>query len=134
MGRIVGLDLGARWIGVASTDETGTVVFPREPWEIRDTEDVIRNLEDLLKAEQIDTIVIGVPEGMRGSETQQTTTIKEMVDAISAALPVPVATYDERLTSKLADTLLQSAPKSKKMSHSVAAQQMLEDYLTHKRN
>ena len=67
---------------------------------------------------------------MHGGTTKQTETILEMVDAIKSSLSIPVKTYDERLTSKLADTLMQAAPKNKKMSHSVAAQQMLEDFIT----
>lgn len=126
--RLLGLDLGERWVGVAVSDESGVMVFPRKPWHVASIQEIITHITEFVSEHTITGIIVGLPVSLSGRETAQTESIRSMLAEITKSVAIPITTYDERLSSKLADTLLRNT-SDKDVQHSIAAQKMLEDYI-----
>src|SRR5439155_14363676 len=95
--RVVGLDLGARRIGVAVSDPTGTLASPYEVVErsSRVYEDIRRIVEET----GAERVVVGLPLSLDGRSGAAADAATEEAEALRAVLPVPVELYDERLTT-----------------------------------
>lgn len=125
--RILGIDYGAKRIGLAVSDESRTfarelsIVSPKEFWE---------SLHDIIKDHEIGAVVIGWPLNMSGEETRKTREILNFKLQISKKTNLPVETVDERLSSVMAQHL----PGGNKNVDSLAAQILLQNYLDSKRN
>ena len=106
-GRVLGLDLGTRRIGVAVS--SGTIATPHSVLERgRDrTADhaAVAALVDELGAERV---VVGLPLSLDGKMGPAATAAAEEAAALGDVLAVPVETYDERLTTVTADRSLSS--------------------------
>ena len=106
-GRVLGLDLGTRRIGVAVS--SGTIATPHSVLERgRDrTADhaAVAALVDELGAERV---VVGLPLSLDGKMGPAATAAAEEAAALGDVLAVPVETYDERLTTVTADRSLAS--------------------------
>lgn len=122
------LDLGNVWTGVALSDPLN---FFAKPYKTVQTKDLETFLEQLLKEEQIDIIIVGLPITMRGTESDQTKLTIETKEKLEKLFPqVSWRLLDERLSSKQADQLKRAKTKEEKIhSHSVAAAFILETYL-----
>jgi putative Holliday junction resolvase len=134
-GRILGLDVGGRRIGVAVSDELGVVASPvgfvqRGSREI----DELRGLIARYDAVQL---VAGLPVGLSGREGPQAAEVRAFADAAAASLALPLAYWDERLTSAMAErTLIASGSrraKRREQIDAVAAAIILQGYLDHLR-
>lgn len=134
MTRYLGLDLGVKTMGVAITDRSNTVIFPkvtiRFPRE--DYDDAIRQLKEIVEKEDITDVAIGLPINMDGSLGYATDRTMNFIPKLEA-LGLKVYTVDERLTSVEAERLLhESDLKSKEFKDKVdmeAACLILESYL-----
>jgi putative Holliday junction resolvase len=107
--RYLGLDVGDVRIGVALSDETATLasglltlrrVGPRKD---------VKAVAALVREHGVGEVVVGMPYRLDGSLGSQGDKVTAFVEALRQALPVPVATWDERLTSVAADELLVEA-------------------------
>ena len=83
--------------------------------------------------EKIDTIIVGYPKTLRGTESEQTKKIVATFEALSAEFPqVTWKLWDERMTSQQAAKLQRDTSKeAKQKSHSIAAALILTSYLDH---
>lgn len=132
--RALGLDLGDRRIGVAVSDADGLVATPIEVVErTRDTAGDHRRLLALAAEWEAEIIVIGLPLSLSGDEGPAARKVLAEVEALGALTALPVATYDERLTTVTADRILQEqglrAPERRKVVDQVAAAVMLQAWL-----
>lgn len=104
MSRLLGIDLGERRIGVALADGDGS---PARPWmTLRRASDPARDaaaLEQLIAANRVDEIIVGLPLEASGSEGPQSTITREWAAAIAERLDVPLTFRDERLSSHVAE-------------------------------
>jgi putative Holliday junction resolvase len=104
---VLGLDLGARRIGVAVSDPTGSVATPHSVLgRARDRaadHDAIAALVDELGA---DRVVVGLPLSLDGTVGPAASAVQEEIASLSARLPVPVEAHDERLTTVTAERAL----------------------------
>ena len=103
--RVLALDFGRKRIGVAIGDSTDGIAFPREP--LGNTPELLQHLLDLVNAEGIEHIIVGLPLNLQGEEAQIVAPAREFADALedallAAGLPIPVDFCDERFTSILA--------------------------------
>ncbi len=129
--KLIGLDLGERRIGVAVSDDTGTIASPERILDLqRVTLEDVANLVGEFKA---DGIVVGLPKGMNGDEGFQARETRSMAFEIEALVDVPVIFWDERLSSFIADQALSARIKSpkerRKQLDAVAAAVTLQSYL-----
>lgn len=107
MGRVLGLDLGSVRIGVASCDAGRTIASPlvvlqRTGDPVQDRRAIARLVEE----EEAELVVVGLPLSLDGSVGPAAAAAQAEVEALAEALPVPVATYDERLTTVSAERVL----------------------------
>jgi len=136
--RVVGIDLGERRIGVAVSDPSGTLARPlmtieRGASDSEAVEQLRSMIADLTAEDEIGSVVVGLPTRLDGTPNHQTQRIGTMVTLLSARLPVPVFTYDERLSSREAEERLaiheKDWRKRKVKLDAAAAAVILQDYL-----
>lgn len=126
--KIMALDLGDAWVGVALTDPLR--IFAK-PFTTVATADLESFLTTTLSQEKISIIVVGYPKTMQGTESNQTrsvVTTKEKLETQFSA--VKWILWDERLSSKQARTIKNPKNKQEKLhQHAIAAAIILESYL-----
>ena len=120
---MLALDHGTVRVGAAICDPTGTlctplpVIEPPEP----------RSVVELVREREVERVVVGLPVHLSGEEGSQAALARTFADELSALLEIPVDTYDERLTSRMADASRRAGAKAAR--DSLAAVHLLEDYL-----
>ena len=129
--KILALDLGDRWIGVAISDYLGITSRPYETIEVKELNDFLKKV---ITQEEIDTIAVGYPKTMGGKESEQTKKIKDTAEKLKLDfLEISWILWDERLTSKQAASLKKTKTKEeKRKSHSIAAAFILSSYLQYR--
>jgi putative Holliday junction resolvase len=100
--KVLALDYGAARTGVAISDPTGTLARPLRVVRRAGTDDGLRELAALVRAEAVDRVVVGLPLTLRGERGDQAEETERFAEALQAALDVPVERYDERFTTTLA--------------------------------
>ena len=98
-GRLIGIDWGARRTGVAVTDESREFVFARAPIVSNGGAELVRAVLELVRAEKIVGIVIGLPLRMDGTESETTGRVRAFADALAHETDVPIIFIDETLSS-----------------------------------
>ena len=101
--RVVALDYGSARTGVAVSDPTGTLARPVGVVERVGTEAGLERLLALIRAEDAERVVVGVPLTLRGERGEQAAETEQFVDTLRRALDVPVEGFDERFTTDLAE-------------------------------
>jgi putative pre-16S rRNA nuclease len=122
--RILALDYGRARCGCAVSDPSGTLATPVDVVADPDSEGGIAEIARLVAEREIDSVVVGLPISLSGSEGEQAVEVRVFVDRLRGALPVPVETYDERFTTKLAEADEGRAPEDSR-----AAAHLLTTYL-----
>lgn len=107
MTRLLGLDLGARRIGVALAADDGSAAIPlstlRRGRTLAADEAALRAV---VEAEMIDELVVGLPLEASGAEGPQAALTRAWAASLGERLGLPVTLRDERLTSHLAEARL----------------------------
>jgi putative Holliday junction resolvase len=131
--RILALDHGTKRIGVALSDELGWTAQPLETFERRTLERDIAHIRELVQTYNVERVLLGLPLRLNGEEGPAARSVREFVARLGEALPVPVVTWDERMTTKTAEALLIAADVSRKKRRGVvdrvAAAILLQSYL-----
>ena len=105
------LDYGSARTGVAVSDPTGTLARPLGVVEQASSEHGLGELAGLVRDEEVERVVVGLPLTMRGSHGEQAAETERFVDALRAVLDVPVELFDERFTTDLAQRTAGAAPE-----------------------
>lgn len=146
MPKILALDIGDQWTGIAISDSMGILA---KPHKTSSTQDLGQELAIILKENNVSEVVVGYPKTMHGTEsdqTKKTLLVKEKLESIFN--DVKFILWDERLSSKRAENIsfkninFNNKSKStylkikeeKHKSHSLAAAFILDTYLTYKKN
>ena len=99
MGRILGVDYGDSRIGLSISDQTKSIAFPFKTIKNNNSIDsLIEFFRKLMVEKKIESIVLGLPLGMNGKDTNQTKKVRLFSKSIKI-LGLPVFFQDERLTS-----------------------------------
>jgi putative Holliday junction resolvase len=121
--RVLALDHGTVRIGCALSDPSGTLATPLpviEPPEAR-------AVAELVDEHGVEVVVVGLPLHLSGEEGSQAGLARSFCRELEAMLSVPVETYDERLTSRMADASRRAGAGASR--DSIAAAHLLEAYL-----
>ncbi len=122
--RVLALDYGSARIGCAVSDATGTLATPIaaiEPPEVSKVAGIVDERE-------VDQVVVGMPVSLSGEEGHQAEVTRAFCSELSVALEVPVETWDERFTTRMAaQTRRETGAGS--AEDSIAAAHLLETYL-----
>lgn len=97
--RLLSLDPGEARIGVAVSDDLGMFAHPRPAIRTRSVPEAVRAVERLVADESIAEVIVGLPLTLSGQRGHQVEAVRPLVDALRAALSVPVREVDERFSS-----------------------------------
>lgn len=126
--KILALDIGDVWTGTAISDPLGIIA---KPYKTVPTKALIDELKIIIEQEKVTRIVIGHPKTMRGTISEQTKKTEDAAKKLKDTYPaMQWILWDERLSSKRADSLKKFKSKEEKQaSHSIAAAFILSSYL-----
>ncbi len=135
-GRILGLDVGSRRIGVAVTDPLGITAQGLETLERRNKKYDFEFLRRVIRQYEVTEIVVGLPLRMSGSEGTQSEKMRLFADELAKKFKLPVHLWDERLTSAEANRFLRetelSIEKRGKAVDRMAAVLILQGWMQHR--
>jgi putative holliday junction resolvase len=111
--RSLGLDVGDRRIGIAVSDPLGMLARPLSVLErVEDAAD-IQTLLALVKEQQAEMIIVGLPLSMNGSLGTQAQNVQNFAEKLKSTSPVPLEYRDERLTTVAAKNIVEAGKKKK---------------------
>ncbi len=133
MGRTLGLDIGAKTIGVAVSDELGWTAQGVTTLARRGLDADLAAIRRLVEEWTVERIVVGLPRNMDGSIGPAARAVLEFAETLKRALGLPVVTWDERLSTVAATRTLLAADVSRRRRRTVvdklAAVFILQGYL-----
>lgn len=132
--RILALDVGTKNIGMAICDPLGITAQSLPTIRRKgQTENDVRFVTDAVKEYAVETIVVGLPKNMNGTEGPSCDMAKEFAAEVEKAVDTPIVFWDERLTSRIAENAMIEADLSRKKRKqkvdSLAAILILQNYL-----
>jgi putative Holliday junction resolvase len=137
-GRVVGVDLGSRRIGVAVSDSGQTVATPVTT--IDRTGDPATDQREVLSVVQeygAVGVVVGLPLSLSGSAGRAAVSAMKEVESLRQALGVEVDTVDERFTTRVAASGLRAsgrrARRHREVIDAAAAAELLQTWLSSRR-
>ena len=137
-GRVLGVDVGDRRVGLAISDASRTLARPLATVKVTDAADAVDRVAQEVAAlaadeDGLDAIVVGLPARLDGSPTHATPRVQAFIAALQARTPVRIVTEGERLTSREAESRLarneRDWRKRKDKLDAAAAAIILQDYL-----
>ncbi len=133
MSRILAIDYGLKRIGLAVTDKLKIIASPLETIP---NNQLFEFIEKYTQTETIETIVIGIPLTLKGTNNDIVKNIEKVITKLNTIYPkLPVKRIDERFTSKIAsNTIAISGLKKKKrqdksLIDKISATIILQSYL-----
>ena len=133
MAKALGIDYGKKRIGIAISDSLQIIA---SALTTVNTPDIFVFLDDLLKKQEIDCIVVGEPKNLDGTPTDSTEITEEFVEKLSKKYSqIPIKRIDERFTSKIAKQSILDAGikkmkrRDKALVDKVSAAIILQSYL-----
>ena len=122
--RILALDPGEARCGCAVSDPSGTLATPLEAVDRPSTRRGLTRLSTLAAELGAEMVLVGLPLTLAGEEGAQAVRAREFAERLRVRVRVPVEMYDERLTTRMAESQGGSAdPDSRAAAH------LLESYL-----
>ena len=141
-GRALGIDVGARRVGLAISDPSRTLARPLSTLAVSGLADaaarVAREIDQLEQElahdeDRLALVVVGAPRRLDGSPSEQTPKVDAFVEALGARITLPIVREDERLSSLEADHRLSVSARDwrrrKARLDAAAAAVILQDYL-----
>jgi putative Holliday junction resolvase len=122
--RVLALDYGSARCGCAISDPTGMLATPLPEVAQPRSDAGLDRIARLIEEHGAATVLVGLPVSLSGEEGPQAKEVRDFVAKLSERVKVPVRTWDERFTTKLA----QSTP-GRSSEDSRAAAHLLQGYL-----
>lgn len=133
MGKIMAIDYGQKRVGLATTDEMRIIATGLTTVHVKD---IWNYLNDYLKKEKVDCIVVGEPKDLMNRPSDSTRFIEPFVKKLIKTYPhMDIKRFDERFTSKMAhDTMLvgglgKSKRQNKSLVDTISATIILQSYM-----
>lgn len=127
--KILAIDYGEKNIGLAISDEKGIIARAMNDLANRSTSDAIQKIHKIANSHQVKTIVVGLPLGENGEETEQSMKTRYFARALENTDKKDVTFWDESFSTSKAE---ENAKQIKKKNiHSEAARIILQEYLDH---
>lgn len=136
--KIMGLDLGTRTLGIALSDALGMMAHGLETFRFEEKhyKKAISHVQELIKAQKVTAIVLGLPKNMNGSIGFRGEETQAFAKKLEEATGLPIVLWDERMTTMQVERVLISADvsrsKRKKVVDKMAATVILQSYLDSK--
>lgn len=137
MARLLSIDYGRKRTGIAVSDPLQIIANGLTTVE---TSKLLEFLDDYLKKEEVEVVVVGLPKQMSGELSENMKRIEPFVNRFKKLYPeIPVEYYDERFTSKMAQQamldggLKKKARRNKELVDEISATIILQGYMESKR-
>ena len=134
--KTMGLDFGLKRIGIALSDIMGFLATPLTTLNRTNLNDDINFLLKIIKENDVQTVVLGMPLEMSGNKGNIAKQTEEFAEILKDKANVNIVFVDERLSSLEAEEQLKLTIKSwekrKKLLDQVAASIILQSYLDSK--
>ena len=134
--KYLGLDLGKKSLGIAISDRTGLIATFYKNIRYEDENKLIEDLLQIINKEEIDKIVLGYPKNMDNSEGFRAQETKDFMNKLQAKTDKEIILQDERLSTRMAESVLIGADisrkKRKKVIDGLSAVVILKSYLDRK--
>lgn len=132
--RKIALDVGDVRIGVATSDPMGIIAGGYETFtRTKSLNKDLKYLASLIKQKECDTIIIGLPLNMDGSEGDRVRIVRDFAENLKKHTDIEIVYQDERLSTISAEKSLieggMRREKRKKVIDKVAATIILQSYL-----
>jgi putative pre-16S rRNA nuclease len=131
--RVMGLDVGDKTIGIAISDALLLTAQSRPTLRRKDLRSDIEFLRQLAAENEVHQIVMGQPLHMDGRESTQSQKVARFAEELKKVLDLPVAFWDERLTSFEAEQHLEQMGlnwrQRREQVDKIAAMIILQNYL-----
>tara|TARA_B110000003_G_scaffold214548_1_gene213749 strand:- start:27 stop:440 length:414 start_codon:yes stop_codon:yes gene_type:complete len=98
LGRVLGIDYGDSRVGLALSDPLKIIASPYKTIKNQGSDFLIEEIKSIRILEDIEYLVLGLPIGLKGQETKQTTKVRSFGNILSS-LQIDVHLQDERLSS-----------------------------------
>lgn len=135
MGRVLGLDVGTKTIGIAMSDPLRMLASPVRTLSRRSVREDTEQLAKLVADQAIEALVVGLPYELDGSEERSARLARQIGNALAARTGLPVHFVDERYSSVDAERQLieagMSRARRKQVIDQAAAVLILQSYLDH---
>ncbi|MDA0902134.1 MAG: Holliday junction resolvase RuvX [Proteobacteria bacterium] len=133
-GRIIGLDVGTKTIGVAICDDRRTICTPKLTIQRQSNEKDFAILKTLIEENKVKAIVVGLPLNMDGSESDMSEFVRRFSENLEQFLGgFNIFLQDERLSSFMAEDIIREIKakdsKKKKLVDQIAASVILQTAL-----
>ncbi|MFN3346700.1 MAG: Holliday junction resolvase RuvX [Candidatus Bipolaricaulaceae bacterium] len=109
MKRVLALDVGERRVGLARTDETGTLAVPHGVYVRKGWEEDVRKLAELARDLGAEALVVGLPLHMDGRVSPQAQEVRAFAEAVAREAALPLHFVDERWTTAEVERVLGEA-------------------------
>ena len=109
MSRILGIDYGARRIGLAVSDPLHIIAQPFQTLDQQSSRDWWAQLLAIIVEQEVEAIVVGYPLSLSGAATRQAQEVDRFIARLEKRAALPVYRFDERLTSVAARRALNEA-------------------------
>ena len=136
MNRVLAIDFGEVRVGLALSDLTCTIAKPYKTINYNDMDHLLIQLSDIIKENDVNQLVVGMPYNMKGEDTKQTKIVRAFVLKLKEKLDYDIDLVDERLTSTEAEKFMHqmdikvghNKDKVDKIAASIILQEYLETY------
>jgi len=133
LGKIIGIDFGTKRVGIALTDDLGMIASPIEAIH---SSELTKYLKKQIEENNVTAIVLGLPKGLRGEDTDSTKQVLELQKHLQRTFKsTQLHMVNERFTSKIAKMAMVqgNVPKSKRsekgMIDKISAALILQSFL-----
>ena len=136
MNRILALDYGDKRIGVAISDPMQIIAKPFKTLDNTTNDNILLELNHIISKYDVEKVVVGLPVTLKNKYSIQTNKVDVFINLLKRNISIPVDSYDERLSSKIAiQALIEQGIKTghnKKEVDKTAAAIFLQNYLDDK--
>lgn len=133
--RYLGIDFGIKRIGLAVSSPSGNIAFPLKTIYRTTRQVMFDKLADVIREQNIEAIVLGIPLGYEGEETLTCRQVLNFKESLERRVDLPVYTVNEAFTSSEARAIMKERgvkhDREKQSLDQVAAVLILENFLNH---
>ena len=131
--RVLAIDYGDVRIGLAQSDLMQMIASPLDVIPNKSVEESAKIIADIIANNDVETVVIGLPLNMDGTEGERAQVTRKFADILAQCTTAKIVFQDERLSSVEAEDILLEAnvkrDKRKQLIDQIAAQIILQSYL-----
>lgn len=132
-GRVLALDYGTKYVGLACSDELRILVRPLPSIPNSGRRDLVKRLRETIREHCIAEIVVGIPWHMDGSTNESVSRVESFIEMLHEELKLPLQRIDERLTTADANEIWKGMGRRQQRKYrtvdSLAAALILERFL-----